>query len=444
MIKHPQASMRKSFSSGSESGDSTDTNKTSSSSGRMVPISAISNDDYPIDTGSAAMISAVATAMAASTPSMGSHTTSNGDGSTNAPQLMSTSNGTANNSNRIKGNKNSIQNNNNEQRPNMNAATLLHPSESGNISNEEKQKHQPECESQINNASERLLMELYLLPESDGRRRRERDRQQRQHYLLKYVWRANFKVPLQSPSLIVNWCCGTGIWAMEMAQQFPNCHVVGMDFQSATLSSLGRSIKNLSFQNVIMQRDKTGLESLEEGTVDYLMMRDVWLVNSPGHKWFETLAEVFRILKPGGWVEIYEQDMGVHSPGPYMHIADDLYGNMYKGVGIPRTISDELSFMMNKIGYIKIDERAIELPVGEWSSVPALKETGYLFKDLMVRRFRTFAPWLSEFSDISLDEVNHILDKCIVECEEYKTSMCWRYFAAQKPPQQEKKAGLSD
>ncbi|KAI7849216.1 hypothetical protein BDC45DRAFT_574091 [Circinella umbellata] len=436
IIKHPHASIRKSFSSGSESGESTDTNKTSSS----LEIIDNSSVGYPADDGSAAMISAVANAMAASTPSLGGRTSSNGAASTGAASTdtarpRSTSNEPISSN---YSNKNS-NDDTNDQRSIEEAATLLHPSDSQqmfSVKKKEEKQQRIEHDSEINHTSERLLKELYLLPESDSRRRKERDRQQRQHYLLKYVWGANFSVPLQSPTMVVNWCCGTGIWAMEMAQQFPKCQVIGMDFQTATLSSLGRSMSNLSFQNVTMQRNTTGLEPLKEDTVDYVMMRDVWLVNSPAHKWFETLVQVFRVLKPGGWVEIYEQDLAVHSPGPYMKITDEWYGSLYANVGVSRSISDTLSPTMDKIGYINIDERGIELPVGEWSTIPALKETGYLFKDLMVRRFRTFAPWLCEFNSVTLDDVNDVLDKCIVECEEYKTSMCWRYFAAQKPCQE--------
>ena len=69
-----------------------------------------------------------------------------------------------------------------------------------------------------------------------------------------------------------------------------------------------------------------------------------------------------------------------------------------------------------------------------------MKETGYLFKDLMIRRFRTIAPWLCEFNNITLDDINENVEKWAVECEEYKASMRWRYWAAQKP---QEKAGLS-
>ncbi|KAI9488472.1 hypothetical protein BDB00DRAFT_847792 [Zychaea mexicana] len=477
MIKHPQASMRRSFSSGSASTDSSDTSKTATSAHNLDNCSAT---NYLADGTSSAMISAVATAMTVGTPSMDSRTSSFPNNTTtgrdngntqqqqqqqqieqHTPLSRSTNTQFASNNNN---NNNKVSN---EQiQIAQNAGALLHPAKSQKIN---CVRENTEHEAQIDRTGERLLKELYLLPESDSRRRKERDRQQRQHYLLKYVWRANFKVPLQSPTLIVNWCCGTGIWAMEMAQQFPTCQVIGMDFQSATLSSLGRSINNLSFQNIVVQHDTTGLESLQEGSVDYLMMRDVWLVNSPAHKWVETLKQVFRVLKPGGWVEIYEQDLIVNSPGPLLKIVDDWFTNLFKDVGIQRKFGDQIASMMHQTGYVEIDERAIELPVGEWSSVPgkqpyrvtrvlhgrikyphkitfyiyaALKETGYLFMDLMMRRYRTFAPWVCEFNDISLNEVNDVLDKWPTECEEYKTSMCWRYFAAQKPAIIEK-AGLS-
>ncbi|KAI8143645.1 S-adenosyl-L-methionine-dependent methyltransferase [Fennellomyces sp. T-0311] len=410
MIKHPQASMRKSFSSGSDSTASTDTAKSITTS-KLEELSA--------EAGSAAMISAVANAVAATnsrTPSMGSRTSSfpSSNGGSVSTQVAV----------------------HNEPKN----ATFLHPPEIPCIHERSPSPTlQSEPDDKTQRTGERLLKELYLLPEADAQRRKERDRQ---HYLLKYVWRANFKVPLQSPTLIVNWCCGTGIWAMEMAQQFPHSQVIGMDFQSATLSSLGRSLSNLSFKNIIVGQGTTGLETLQDNTVDYLMMRDVWLVNSPGYKWLETLVQVFRVLKPGGWVEVYEQDLLVRSPGPHLAVSNQWYKHLFEAVGIKHHLIDEISSFFPKIGFTALDEREVELPLGEWPTVPAMKETGYLFKDLMIRRFRTIAPWLCEFNNITLNDINDNVEKWAAECEEYKASMCWRYWAAQKPLSQEK-AGLS-
>lgn len=57
----------------------------------------------------------------------------------------------------------------------------------------------------------------------------------------------------------------------------------------------------------MIHQGKTGLESFHDNTVDFIMMRDVWLVNSPASKWTLILQEIYRILKPGGFIEIYEQ-----------------------------------------------------------------------------------------------------------------------------------------
>ncbi len=97
------------------------------------------------------------------------------------------------------------------------------------------------------------------------------------------------------------------MWDIELAFEFPNAQVIGIDYESATVSSLTNTVKNFSFKNAMIHQGKTGLESFRDNTVDFIMMRDVWLVNSPASKWTSILREIYRILKPGGYIEIYEQ-----------------------------------------------------------------------------------------------------------------------------------------
>lgn len=63
-----------------------------------------------------------------------------------------------------------------------------------------------------------------------------------------------------------------------------------------------------------MHEGHTGLESFEDNVADHVMMRDVWLVNSPEHKWLDVLRQVHRVLKPGGCIEIYEQGNNLSHP----------------------------------------------------------------------------------------------------------------------------------
>ena len=91
-----------------------------------------------------------------------------------------------------------------------------------------------------------------------------------------------------------------------MAMEFPDAQVIGVDFERALSMNLQHAIPNLEFRHSIIVGDCTGLESFESNSVDFIMMRDVWLINTPAQKWHHILTESLRILKPGGWIEIEE------------------------------------------------------------------------------------------------------------------------------------------
>lgn len=93
---------------------------------------------------------------------------------------------------------------------------------------------------------------------------------------------------------------------MEMAALFPEAQVIGVDFKEAALSNLQHEFSNLKFRPVVIHNSSTGLETFESNSVDFVMMRDVWFINAPSSKWVNVLKESFRILKPGGWIEMSE------------------------------------------------------------------------------------------------------------------------------------------
>lgn len=107
----------------------------------------------------------------------------------------------------------------------------------------------------------------------------------------------------------MNWCCGIGLWDMEMAALFPNAKVIGVDYKEATLSNLLHGIPNLEFRFAVIHDTYTGLESFRDNSVDFVILRDTWLMNAPVWKWDNLLKAVYRILKPGGWIEIEEHCM---------------------------------------------------------------------------------------------------------------------------------------
>ncbi|HVB59579.1 MAG TPA: hypothetical protein VNE61_00170, partial [Ktedonobacteraceae bacterium] len=59
--------------------------------------------------------------------------------------------------------------------------------------------------------------------------RQEIDRLDLQHYLLRYVLKGNYLAPIAQPARILDVGCGTGCWISEMALEFPQAELVGVD-----------------------------------------------------------------------------------------------------------------------------------------------------------------------------------------------------------------------
>jgi SAM-dependent methyltransferase len=93
---------------------------------------------------------------------------------------------------------------------------------------------------------------------------------------------------------------------MEMAEQFPDCKIIAIGHTHAALANIRDQLSNVEFRECVIDETHTGMESIESDTVDYVMMKDCWLINSPLHKWTNVLDQAFRILKPNGWIELSE------------------------------------------------------------------------------------------------------------------------------------------
>src|SRR6476660_204948 len=64
----------------------------------------------------------------------------------------------------------------------------------------------------------------YTLPKDD----QEINRLDFQHYMLRYALRGNYAAPIGQTLSILDVGTGSGRWAVEMAQLFPNANVVGL------------------------------------------------------------------------------------------------------------------------------------------------------------------------------------------------------------------------
>ncbi|KAK0628774.1 S-adenosyl-L-methionine-dependent methyltransferase [Bombardia bombarda] len=167
---------------------------------------------------------------------------------------------------------------------------------------------------------------------------------------------------------------GTGIWAIDFADEFPNTEVIGTDISPIQPSWVPPNVK-------FEIEDCAGPWTFSARSIDYVHMR--WMLGSIPD-WDDLFRQAYRTLKPGGWLESLE-------PSPYMESDDgsildtDAMGQWGKifveggrTIGRPFTVvPDGLQRKaMETAGFVDIHEVNFKTPIGGWPKDPNQKEIG--------------------------------------------------------------------
>jgi ubiquinone/menaquinone biosynthesis C-methylase UbiE len=137
-----------------------------------------------------------------------------------------------------------------------------------------------------------------------------------QHYMLRYALQGLFAAPLNNPASILDVGTGTGRWALEMAQVFPQAKVIGVDINPPPADQQATAARDVRPPNYGYTPGNV-LEGLPfaDGTFDFVHMRLLFTA-LPSDRWPLVIRELARVTRPGGWVESVETT-GLHDGGPH-------------------------------------------------------------------------------------------------------------------------------
>ena len=197
----------------------------------------------------------------------------------------------------------------------------------------------------------------YLLPQ-DGQ---EISRLDFQHYALRAALGNDYTASLESAAIktIIDVGCGTGRWARERAEEFPQAQVTGIDIESH-LPDIALPPNFQFFQANIL----TGIP-FPDASFDFTHQR--LLVGAiPALQWPMVLQELARVTRPRGWVEVLESGMIYHNAGPATKQFQSWWLTGEKSLGFNLSLLPYLDQLFVRAGLKDIQKETLQLPLGKW------------------------------------------------------------------------------
>jgi SAM-dependent methyltransferase len=243
----------------------------------------------------------------------------------------------------------------------------------------------------------------YLLPKDA----QEDERLRFQHYALHHAFGNHYLAPISPDArAMLDVGSGTGIWAMDMAQQFPHAHIIGVDI---ALTSLPHTLPNTC---LFAQADI--LQGLPFPACQFDFTHQRLLVGAiPAPRWPEVVRELVRVTRPSGWIELLEVGTTVHNGGAATARLLAWVRETSLARGIDMVMVTQLGDLLKHAGCQAVEAQDIPVPLGSWAG-----RSGEMLKLDAIRVFQAMRPRTST----PAEQLERMLDAAAAEWEQNHAS----------------------
>ncbi|KFY83898.1 hypothetical protein V500_09805 [Pseudogymnoascus sp. VKM F-4518 (FW-2643)] len=241
------------------------------------------------------------------------------------------------------------------------------------------------------------LLQAYLAPNDDA----ENDRLDMHHHLATLILRGRLiTAPIgKYPQRVLDVGCGTGIWSIDMGDEYPSAQILGVDLSPTQPNAVP---PNVQFEVDDMEQEWTFKTPFDLIHVRFLACSIM--------DWPKLARQCYTHTKSGGWVEFKDWDLHITSPDnslpkdsylyQYHKLVEDAIAKMHREYAP----GPNLKKWAEEAGYVNVTERIIPLPIGVWPKDKELKEIGawnYLcliegLEAICMRLFTAVLEWSAE------------------------------------------------
>ncbi|KAG8671621.1 hypothetical protein FPOAC2_04968 [Fusarium poae] len=214
----------------------------------------------------------------------------------------------------------------------------------------------------------------------------EQEREDMKHAMVRLLsgQKLHFAPLGDNPQNILDIGTGTGIWAIEMGEQYPSANVLGIDLSPIQPTWLPPNVH-------FMVDDVESSWLHPQNHFDYIHSRHtVQAVKD----WPRLLDSALQHMKPGGWMELQEIHHYPHNARtgeaiqPYDHPIAQYWtyineGLAALGVDFPAAAGGKLAAKMQSAGFINVTERIFHVPLGTWPKNQVLKTVGLYWRTIL-------------------------------------------------------------
>ncbi|KAH8651931.1 S-adenosyl-L-methionine-dependent methyltransferase [Tricladium varicosporioides] len=235
----------------------------------------------------------------------------------------------------------------------------------------------------------------------------ETDRLDFQFEILKYCFKGqNYFAPLSEPKFILDIGTGTGQWAIEMGDEFPDAKVEATDLSPIQPRSVPENVH--FFVDDASEDDWV----LPAHHYDYIHTR---VLLGCFTDFRDILRKAFYYLKPGGYMESQEilptgscDDGTMPADWPFLDWMKHSNEAAMES-GRPLIIAHKLKRWYEAVGFVDVQEKVFKLPLNPWPKDKHLKTLGEMYEH----------NWLSGLQGFTMAPFSRILNWNKNEIEVY-------------------------